>query len=111
MRAKNLPKSELPTIVILSKELPDDKIWNSIAFFEQIYLVQGDLKRAGIKHAKRVVILAPSIHEISEFTLSKKLKNLKNSKEDEETVQQGPTAARKLTEEEEDLLDSKTVFK
>lgn len=117
MRAKNLPKSELPTIVILSKELPDDKIWNSIAFFEQIYLVQGDpmnemdLKRAGIKHAKRVVILAPSIHEISEFTLSKKLKNLKNSKEDEETVQQGPTAARKLTEEEEDLLDSKIVFK
>lgn len=26
-------------------------------------------------------------------------------------VQQGPTAARKLTEEEEDLLDSKTVYK
>ena len=117
LRAKNLPKSELPTIVILSKELPDDKIWNSIAFFEQIYLVQGDpmnemdLKRAGIKHAKRVVMLAPSIHEISDFTLSKKLKNLKNSKEDDESVQPGMNTARKLTEEEEDLLDSKTVFK
>jgi len=90
LRAKNLPKSQVPTIVILSKELPDDKVWNTISFFEQIYLVQGDsmkrsdLKRAGIRSAKRVVILAPGIYEISQFTLNKKLKNLKVNKEEDE---------------------------
>ena len=90
LRAKNLPKSQVPTIVILSKELPDDKIWNTISFFEQIYLVQGDsmkksdLKRAGIRSAKSVVILAPGINEISQFTLNKKLKNLKVNKEEDE---------------------------
>ncbi len=74
LRAKHLPKSSCPTIVILCKELPDDKIWNTIAFFNQIYLIQGDpmsksdLYRAGIKYAKRVVILAPSIDEISRLT-------------------------------------------
>lgn len=74
LRAKHLPKSSCPTIVILCKELPDDKIWNTIAFFDQIYLIQGDpmsksdLYRAGIRSAKKVVILAPSIHEISRLT-------------------------------------------
>ena len=118
LRSKNLPKRIVPTIVILSKELPDDKIWNTISFFEQIYLVQGDpmkrsdLKRAGIKSAKRVVILAPGINEISQFTLNKKLKNLKVNKEDDENneIKQVITA-RKLTREEEDLLDAKTIFK
>ena len=43
-------------------------------FFDQIYLIQGDpmrksdLYRAGIRSAKKVVILAPSIHEISRLT-------------------------------------------
>ena len=47
---------------MLSKELLDDTIWNIISFFEQIYLVQGDsmktsnLKRAGIRSSKRVII-------------------------------------------------------
>ena len=118
LRSKCLPKNLVPTIVILSKELPDDKIWNTISFFEQIYLVQGDsmkksdLKRAGIRSAKRVVILAPGINEISQFTLNKKLKNLKVNKEDDENNEENQTiAARKLTREEEDLLDAKTIFK
>ena len=118
LRAKSLPKSLVPTIVILSKELPDDKVWNTIAFFEQIYLVQGDsmkradLKRAGIKSAKRVVILAPGINEISQFTLNKKLKNLKVNRDDDENNDiSNAMSARKLTREEEDLLDAKTIFK
>ena len=92
LRSKNLPKRIVPTIVILSKELPEDKIWNTISFFEQIYLVQGDsmkksdLKRAGIRSAKSVVILAPGINEISQFTLNKKLKNLKVNKEEDENI-------------------------
>jgi len=78
LRAKHLPKSSCPTIVILCKELPDEKIWNTISFFDQIYLIQGDpmsksdLYRAGIKFAKKVVILAPSIHEISRLTHTKR---------------------------------------
>lgn len=78
LRAKHLPRNCCPTIVILCKELPDDKIWNTIAFFDQIYLIQGDpmsksdLFRAGIKYAKRVVILPPSIQEIQGFTEMKK---------------------------------------
>ena len=118
LRSKNLPKRIVPTIVILSKELPDDKIWNTISFFEQIYLVQGDpmkrsdLKRAGIKSAKKVVILAPGINEISQFTLNKKLKNLKiNNEDDENNEIKQVITARKLTREEEDLLDAKTIFK
>ena len=78
LRAKSLPRSSCPTIVILCKELPDDKIWSTIAFFDQIYLIQGDpmsksdLFRAGIKFAKRVVILAPSTKEIEGFTEMKR---------------------------------------
>lgn len=110
LRAKHLPKSECPTIVILCKELPDEKIWSTIAFFDQIYLIQGDamvkgdLKRAGIKYAKKVVILAPSIQEISNFTSNKRKKTIESNENNSKT-------ARKLTREEEDLLDSKTIFK
>lgn len=119
LRAKKLPKNILPTIVILSKELPDDKLWNTIAYFEQIYLVQGDamkksdLKRAGIRNAKRVVILAPSINEISQFTEKQKLKNLENSNNnnEEENENNEEIIEGKLSREEEDLLDSKTIFK
>lgn len=70
LRAKHLPKSKCPAIVILCKDIPDDKLWSTIAFFEQIYIVQGDpmrkedLQRAGIKNATKVVILSPSIEEI-----------------------------------------------
>jgi hypothetical protein len=78
LRARHLPKSKCITIVILSKELPDDKLWSSIAFFDQIYLVLGDpmnkndLYRAGIRNAKKVVILAPGIQEIHTFTKGNK---------------------------------------
>lgn len=115
LRGKYLPKSELLTIVILSRETIEDKIWNTVSFFEQIYLIQGDpmkksdLKRAGIKFAKRVVILAPSVVEISRFILSKSLKKVNHITIDDNAL---PTvSARKLTREEEDLLDSKTIFK
>ena len=117
LRAKKLPKNILPTIVILSKELPDDKLWNTIAYFEQIYLVQGDamkktdLKRAGIKNAKSVVILAPSINEISQFTEQQKLKNLENNNNNEEENDNNRIIEGKLSREEEDLLDAKTIFK
>ena len=117
LRSKKLKKNILSTIVILSKELPDDKLWNTIAYFEQIYLVQGDamkksdLKRAGIRSAKRVVILAPSINEISQFTENQKLKNLEKFKNDEENENNQEIIEGKLSREEEDLLDSKTIFK
>lgn len=102
LRAKHLPKSKCPTIVILTKDIPDDKIWSTIAFFEQIYIVQGDpmnkedLQRAGIKNAIKVVILSPSLDEI--------FKSKGN-------IDENKRQARKLTKEEEDLLDSKTIFK
>ena len=117
LRSKKFPKNILPTIVILSKELPDDKLWNTIAYFEQIYLVQGDamkksdLKRAGIRSAKSVVILAPSINEISQFTEKHKFINLENINNEEENENNQEIIERKLSREEEDLLDSKTIFK
>lgn len=76
LRAKYLPKSKCPTIVILCKEIPDDKLWSTIAFFEQIYIVQGDpmkkldLQRAGIKNAKKVVILSPTLNDIFETNIT-----------------------------------------
>jgi hypothetical protein len=75
LRAKYLPKSKCPTIVILCKEIPDDKLWSTISFFEQIYIVQGDamkkqdLQRAGIRNAKKVVILSPSLTDVFETGL------------------------------------------
>ena len=117
LRSKKLPKNILPTIVILSKELPDDKLWNTIAYFEQIYIVHGDamkktdLKRAGIRSAKRVVILAPSINEISQFTEKHRLKNIEISHNDDDNDNNQEIIEGKLSREEEDLLDSKTIFK
>lgn len=102
LRAKHIPKSECPSIVILSKVLPDDRVWNSISFFDELFLVQGDpmktkdLLRAGINTANKVIILAPTLSEISLVTRNK------NSDDN---------SARKLTREEEDLLDAKTIFK
>ena len=105
LRAKYINKADCPSIVILSKELPEDKVWNAMAYFDEIFLVQGDpmdkkdLIRAGIATASKVVILTPSVTEISSFTSSK----IKSEKVD--------NSARKLTSEEEDLLDAKTIFK
>ena len=101
LRAKCLKKIDCPSIVILSKELPDDKIWNSMSLFDEIFLIQGDpmnkkdLIRAGIQTAGKVIILSPSINEIESYT-NKEKKN---------------EFARKLSKEEEDLLDAKTIFK
>jgi hypothetical protein len=119
LRSKSLPKNYLPSIVILNKDLPDDKLWNTIAFFEQIYLVQGDcmniidLRRAGILSAKRVVILTPSIHEINQFIVGKEINNLRNSNnndDEENSLKSQYNEARKLTKQEEDLLDAKSIF-
>ena len=117
LRSKNFPKNILPPIVILSKDLPDKKLWNTIAYFENIYLIKGDaieksdLKRAGIKTAKYVILLAPSINDISNFTESQRLKhsdnNNNNSSEDEEEN----TERKNLSKDEEFLLDSQTILK
>ena len=37
LRNKCLPKGVVPTILMLSKELSDDTIWNIISFLEQIF--------------------------------------------------------------------------
>ena len=120
LRSKKLPKSILPTIVILSKELPDEKLWSTISYFEHIYLVQGDameksdLKRAGIRKAKHVIILAPSINEISHFTESQNEKSEQNtsSEDEDDSEKNNETIERKnLSKEEEILLDSQTIFK
>ena len=103
LRAKHIAKGDCPTIVILSNELPDDKVWSSMAYFDELFIIQGDpmnkkdLLRAGIATASKVVILAPSIGEISNFTNKKQEKS--------------EGFARKLTREEGDLLDAKTIFK
>ena len=114
LRSKNFPKNILPPIVILSKDLPDKKLWNTIAYFENIYLVKGDaieksdLKRAGIKTAKYVILLAPSINEISNFTESQRLNHLDNNSSDEDKENE---ERKNLSKEEEFLLDSQTILK
>ncbi len=101
LRAKYIKKIDCPSIVILSKELPDDRIWNSMSLFDEIFLIQGDpmnkkdLIRAGIQTAGKVIILSPSINEIESYTNKRKKNEI----------------ARKLSKEEEDLLDAKTIFK
>ena len=109
LRAKYIPKEDCPSIVILSNELPDDKVWNSISYFDEIFLVQGnplerkDLLRAGILSASKVVILSPSISEISTFKNS--------STHEKEEDNNSSSSTRGLTREEENLLDAKTIFK
>ena len=115
LRSKNFPKHILPTIVILSKELPDLKLWNTIGYFENIYLIKGDgieqsdLKRAKIKTAKYAILLAPSINEISNYTEFQRLKyrdNMNSSDENNEN-----SGRKNLSKEEEYLLDSQTILK
>ena len=108
IRAKYIPKEDCPSIVILNPKLPDDKIWNSISYFDEIFLVQGnpmkrkDLLRAGILSASKVVILSPGLNEIKAFKVPKK---------EEKKENENSSNVRSLTREEENLLDSKTVFK
>ena len=78
LRAKYIPKEDCPSIVILNPKLPDDKIWNSISYFDEIFLVQGnpmkrkDLLRAGILSASKVVILSSSLNELAAYKSHKK---------------------------------------
>ena len=109
LRAKYIPKEDCPSIVILNPKLPDDKIWNSISYFDEIFLVQGnpmkrkDLLRAGILSASKVVILSSSLNELAAYKSHKK----EEKKEDDDKSPK----VRSLTREEEELLDSKTVIK
>ena len=108
LRTKNIPKEDCPSIVILNQKLPDDKIWSSISYFDEIFLVKGnpmeekDLLRAGILSASKVVILSTNLSENPGFIIPKK----EDKKENENT-----STVRSLTREEEDLLDSITIFK
>ena len=118
LRSKTFPKKILPTIVILSKALPNKQLWNTIAYFENIYLIKGnaieksDLKRAGIKTAKYVILLAPSINEISNFTESLREKHSENSSNDSDDEENDENSQRNnLSKEEEFLLDSQTILK
>ena len=109
LRAKYIPKEDCPSIVILNPKLPDDKIWNSISYFDEIFLVQGnpmkrkDLLRAGILSASKVVILSSSLNELVAYKSHKK----EEKKDDDDKT----SKVRSLTREEEELLDSKTVIK
>ena len=108
IRAKYIPKENCPSIVILNQKLPSDKIWNSISYFDEIFLVQGnpmnekDLLRAGILSASKVVILSPSLNEVSTIKTKKKEEKKENDK---------TSSVRSLTRNEEDLLDSITILK
>eukprot|EP01125_Pyxidicula_operculata_P014288 TRINITY_DN4758_c0_g1_i2.p1 TRINITY_DN4758_c0_g1~~TRINITY_DN4758_c0_g1_i2.p1 ORF type:complete len:562 (+),score=123.99 TRINITY_DN4758_c0_g1_i2:1038-2723(+) len=60
---RHLNINKVKTIVVLSPRLPNQEEWDEISVFDQVYIVSGspfrdsDLKRVGIKHAFRVVIL------------------------------------------------------
>lgn len=68
LRAKYL--QNYPPIIILHPNTLEEKEWNQIAYFPQIYFVKGngmnqrDLLRANIKHAKTVVLLSPNSTEV-----------------------------------------------
>jgi len=105
LRAKHLDK--YPPIVILHVHPPTEKQWNQVSFFPEIYFVKGaamntkDLLRANIHQANRIVILSPEVDEVKHFT----------------SFNENPTAnahekdGKKLTRDQEDLLDAKTIFK
>jgi hypothetical protein len=86
LRSKCL--SKYPPIVILNEEAPTEKQWAQIAFFPEIYFVNGsalndaDLHRCNIKKASKVVLLSTG----------------KTKKADEAGGQ-------------EDLMDATTIFK
>jgi hypothetical protein len=66
-------------VLILNPEPPSVVLWNQIAYFPQVYFLQGnpadrnDLARAGVRVAARAIVLARSIsnsHEMSDETMS-----------------------------------------
>lgn len=71
LRAKYL--THYPPIVILHPQALEDKEWNQIAYFPQIYYVKGsglsqrDLIRANIMQAKTVVVLSPNSEEVKKY--------------------------------------------
>ena len=108
LRTKNIPKEDCLSIVILNQKLPDDKIWNSISYFDEIFLVKGnpmeekDLLRAGILSASKVVILSSHLNENPGFIMRKK----EDKKENQNSFNE-----KSLTQEEKDLIDFITIFK
>lgn len=105
LRAKHLDK--YPPIVILHVHPPTEKQWNQVSFFPEIYFVKGsamntkDLLRANIHQASRIVILSPEVDEVKHFTSFNENPSANSSEKDH----------KKLTRDQEDLLDAKTIFK
>ena len=66
-----------------------------------------DLLRANIMKASKVVILSPQIDEIGRID-SEEINQLNNQENEGGGKTQQPT---KLSKDEEDLLDAKTIFK
>ncbi|CAD8128571.1 unnamed protein product [Paramecium sonneborni] len=93
-----------PPIVILNDLEPTEKQWALIFYFPEIYFVKGramsqrDLIRANIKQAVRVVILSPKEISTAKFE--------DDSQENDQIFQQ-----QQLTQDQEYLLDAKTIFK
>jgi len=96
-----------PPIVILHLYPPTEKQWNQVSFFPEIYFVKGsamntkDLLRANIHQASRIVILSPEVDEVKHFTSFNENSSANVPEKDN----------KKLTRDQEDLLDAKTIFK
>ena len=69
--------------------------------------------RANIMKASRVVILAPNLEEVKfqNFTSSGNDNSLSASNNGESSEDSEILSNRKLTKDEEDLLDARTIFK
>jgi potassium large conductance calcium-activated channel subfamily M alpha protein 1 len=95
-----------------SKE-PTEKQWTQIAFFPEIYYVKGtamnkhDLFRANIVKATKVVILAPNVEEVTR----KHHQGVDHKMDQNNEESEGDKNSQKLTRDEEDLLDARTIFK
>jgi len=108
LRAKHLDK--YPPILILHVNPPTEKQWNQVCFFPEIYFVKGsamntkDLQRANIQQASRIVILSPEVDEVKSF-----INSTENSTVGPDN--NGGKNSKRLTRDQEDLLDAKTIFK
>ena len=112
LRSKYLGK--YPPIVILHSKEPTEKQWTQIAYFPEIYYVKGtamnkkDLFRANIMKASKVVILTPNVEEVTKKHHHDETER-KRDRHHEES--QENSNSQKLTRDEEDLLDARTIFK
>lgn len=112
LRSKYLGK--YPPILILHSKEPSEKQWTQIAYFPEIYYVKGtamnkkDLFRANILKAAKVVILAPNVEEVKR---KNNHEDRQENRDNTEEYDENSSNSRKLTRDEEDLLDARTIFK